>query len=1559
MSKEFEEPEDSVRKGAAGDRALEPTTVSRGDAPGEMSPESPSTGADTDDAQPDERWSLGRFQPLALVSRRRAKRGLVAVFFLSLLTIGLVTQSERGQDFALRAALSRVQSSLLGKLTIQGVRSGTLLTGATITGVRLDAEDGRRFLFADSVVVRYSILAALAGEPPIRSTIFWGLDLEISRYASDQSINLNHLLVEGDRVDGSEVGEPPNRVSLGHVGFRESRVHILTPTTKRSGPRLIQGPEGGLLRELSFNSLDIDVEDAVLSISDEPQFTARLASFSSEIGVLEEPFVIDEAHGLVSYGDRGIEISEGRYRMPGGLIQGNLTVGPRTEGEQWIFSADIESDGWTLLSDIGWIDSRIPDGRFRGAAELRIENGVHLVVRDVETELEAGSVLFNGGVSFDEGVELNGMQITANPLPLELLEPWIARDLPLDGWLSGETSFNGSLTDLTVNGRVTLVPTGLGGTLTSAEFQGALHTGDNPGATDFLVSLGSMNYDVLSALWPEFPWAGSGSGQVRVHGRVDDGVMVVGDMEHLSASSLQTVAEVNGMFWRGTESGSWITDMSVDFQPLAVGVLSGIAPDLQLKGDARGSIVLSGALNDVVINADLNVGDGHIQGRGYTDLRNPTAQYRVELEADELPLFSLSGQVPDETTWSGSLNLEGSEATPDLMSLDLTGSAYASRLGALGVDALSTEMRVRNGVLIADSLKANVGGVELIGSGRLGLVENRFGSVSVDFRADQLVGLRAALMGVADSILVQEELTPLDREFLRLQGIEPDTFPRLADVRLDGAVHGAANVSGRLGDIDAGIVMQFEDAFWKRNHVDSARIALTATGLPDAEGVWEMAATAYGLEVNGRRFQKAGFEADMFERDGEARLEVMRRPSEQYHASGAFVVDSLSGSIDVDEFNIQVDESEWSLVRPAHVEWDEHMISADSIEIARFGVEPMNLVADGTVSREGESDFRLGVSGLQVEKMLNLSQIEEHEVAGHIDLDLSLMGSMESPRIDGVFQIEGPQFGAVQLTRIDGDVTYRTRELRFDLDGFDGEREALRASGTLPVDLTLMAADERVIDSPMRVEVVADSLDAAIALSYVTSLEGVVGVVSGGVSIGGVPSAPAPEGRVTLSDAAWSIEAIGVRHTGVNGTITLREGRTAEVVLSAQGNGRSDVTGTVLLEPFSDPELNLQFGFDRFLAVSRADVESSVSGNFDLTGKYSRPLAEGALTVDEGTIFVDELQRAADIVDLTDPFLFESGLAVDTTTLISQPLFAGLRNPFFDNLRVDIDLSVPRNSWLRSIDSDIEMSGDLLVRYDRRAGDFVLIGELEAVRGSHRVLGRTFELDGGSVLFLGRPGLNPDLNIEASSRIRRQNEPPLNVSALVEGTLVQPAVTLSTGEAGIAEEDLVSYLVFGQPSGASRQLGGLGRRGVVSSAVQGTVTFVGGVLTNQFGSAVFGNFLDYFSVQQSGGQSFGREYFAQTQVEVGKYVGDNLFTVVVLRPTDNSAQNQNTVAGVRVEWALTDDYNVEGFLEDRFLRSGSLSLGSTAGLIENDRIWGVLFFREWGYGQKRNSTEQN
>jgi autotransporter translocation and assembly factor TamB len=565
--------------------------------------------------------------------------------------------------------------------------------------------------------------------------------------------------------------------------------------------------------------------------------------------------------------------------------------------------------------------------------------------------------------------------------------------------------------------------------------------------------------------------------------------------------------------------------------------------------------------------------------------------------------------------------------------------------------------------------------------------------------------------------------------------------------------------------------------------------------------------------------------------------------------------------------------------------------------------------------------------------------------------------------------VEDPQYGDFGLTRLEGSLEYRERQAAFLLDAWDEERRVVSGEGIVPVNLALSEVEGRAVEENMDVTMRVDSLDAAVALVYLSALEDVAGTVSAQIHIGGTPSRPEPSGTVTLADAAWTVDALGVRHTGVSGELLLQRNRTVGIKLASIGssaaNGTSTVSGIVRLEPeVTNPTLDLTISFDRFLAVDRRDMLSTISTEGEglrLTGTYQLPVLRGDVRVEEATLFVEEFARNVGIVDLRSPLLYAPGIAVDTTVFITQPLIAGLSNPFLDNLRVNIDLAVPRNLWLRSGDMNVEMGGDLIVAYDRGQGDLVLVGELEALRGTYVVLGRTFEVDGGTASFLGQPGINPTLAIEAFSRVRRREGERLEVRATVEGTLVEPLVTLSTEEAGLSQSDLISYLVLGQSSG---EAGGIGQ-----NITAGGITLATGALVNQLGTALaaeipFVNRLDYLAFSQqsdafggdgrSGLGAYTGSVVGGTQVELGKYLNEDVFVIFVLGGENVAGDGQGasvTFRGVRMELALLESLFLEAFFEDRFLRSGSGGLGGSG--LDGGKLVGLLIFGEWGYGSQQ------
>jgi translocation and assembly module TamB len=686
------------------------------------------------------------------------------------------------------------------------------------------------------------------------------------------------------------------------------------------------------------------------------------------------------------------------------------------------------------------------------------------------------------------------------------------------------------------------------------------------------------------------------------------------------------------------------------------------------------------------------------------------------------------------------------------------------------------------------------------------------------------------------------------------------------------------------------------------------------------------------------------------DRSGSGEVHMTRRESESYTLAGDFQLDSVGGEAHLTEMVATLEERTWSMARPTWISWTADVLGVEDLEVIREGDDPMRLTAAGTLAREGESDFQLDVDGLHLERLGAMLRNDPLDIAGHLDLRVRVRGPAPAPLIDAELEIEDPRFRNMTLSRVEGTMSYRDRAAAMTLGAWDGERQALTASGTVPVDLSLGEVASRRLDEPMDLVLAADSLDAGLALAYFGSLEDVVGVISADVQLRGTTENPIPSGQVRLEDGAWTMEALGVRHRNVSGSLDLREDQTVTVDLSTTGTGTSTVTGTIRLSPLDDPSLDLTVSFDRFRAMERRDIEGTLSGDLTVTGTYQRPLTEGTLTVDEGLLQVDEFSRAAGVVDLSDPRLFSQGLAVDTTVFMSQRILADIRNPFLDNLRLNVNLSVPRNTWLRSNEMNVEMGGDLLVRYDRSAGDLVLVGELQALRGTYLVLGRTFEVDEGIVSFIGRPGINPSLDIAAVSRFRTSEGGQVAITATVDGTLVQPRVTLTSEAGELSQSDLISYLVFNQSAAevgrAQQSFLGQATGGAAATAVSGVVTFGLGSFVNQSGAAIAQELsLDYVAVS-SGPASAEWAGLRSAQLELGRYLGDDVFAVVTFRPLIEEASR---FGGVRIEWALTDVYNFEAFVEDRFLRSGVGFLGIQE--LGGELLYGVLFAREWSYNQ--------
>ena len=1456
----------------------------------------------------------------------------------------MLVKTSRGHRVALDLLLDRTRATLAGDLVVDGIRSGNLLTHATLTGLELSAEGGRRFLSADSVELRFSLLQLFNRNEgrELSSIIVWGLDLEISRYASEQLSNVQRVLsprVETVVDGGSEPESPPASFALGRIEVRGGTVQLLTPAGDDTTGLTVPSPDGdGLLKRITLEELDLELENAVLDPSNTARmFAAQLTHLSMKVAVVSELVTLADASGEIVYGSGGITFSQGNFRLPGSVLRGEISAGPNEPDGPWSVTASLSTEGDGDLEDLKWLDDRIPSGSFRGGVRISVAESVEVVVEEVQIELEGSSLTLDGRIVLGEQISLDRLNVTVNPLALDRLEPWIGSSLPLDGWLSGEVRFSGTLEDLVTIGRVTLVPTGYGGSQTTVDFSGTLHGGANPGATAFQAHLAPLNYQLLDLVVPAVPLGGVGSLTFEVSGRVDDGLQFVADASH--GDSLQTSrALVSGALTR-TETGDWVADVQVDVVPLALSILGELRPDLELGGEVTGRVRGVGRLRDLQVSGEFDAAGGTVVLNGVVDMRRLGSFYRFDVAVESVPLDKFSTRLPPRSMWNGSLSVEGRGLRVDSMDAAATLFVSRSRIGVLHIDTVTAHLRASAGILTLDSLDAVLGGVVVTGEGRLGMAAPLDGEARFTFSTGSLGGLRPLLLG--DTVIAKDTLSALEAALLAFEGVDVAALPDTADVRMHGSVYGTIRLVGSVDALDVELDMDVRGAVYGHNRVDSATVHLTADELPGFSGEWDVLLDAFGVQYQGRSFERVHLDADMIRLQGRAALEVERGLGERLEARGQFAFDSLGGSIRLEEATATLDSLEYFLAQPSRVTWNERSISIEDLEVRRDDHDHMRLNANGTLSRSDASDFELRVEGLHVERVARVMELDDVALSGHLDLALSVRGAADDPVIVGWFEFEEPSLAQVLFTRVAGELEYGAKVADVRVEAWQGDRRVLSAVGAVPIDLSLSEVERRQVARPMDLRVVADSLDAAVALAYFGTLEDVVGTVSGEVRLGGTSEAPEPDGVMTLSEGGWLIDVLGVRHSDVAGTVTLEPDLTAVVDLSLNATGRAVVTGTLTLDPIGDPGFDLQITLEGFQAVQRRDVESRVSGALTLTGRLGRPFVQGELTVDEAVIYVDEFVRNAEIVDLSNPAIF----GADSTAFSTQPLVRDL--PFLEYLRAEVTLAVPRDTWLRSADMDVEIGArELQVRYSRRDRDLVMIGELQALRGSYSVLGRRFEVVGGTVGFLGTPGMNPTLDIQAVSRIRRLEGEPLMINANVEGMLTAPRVTLASEEAGLVQSDLISYLVFGRSSAELAT----GQTAFLEGAAGSVLTALSGAVASQIGAALAqGIGVDYLSITQAGDFALTSgltNSLANTQVEIGQYVGPNTFMVIVFRPLFGQAPGGSFLGGARIEWSLSDQYTVEAFFEDRFLRSGSARFGRFG--VPPPKVWGVFIFREVG-----------
>jgi autotransporter translocation and assembly factor TamB len=1377
--------------------------------------------------------------------------------------VGLGTEAGREVVVAtaLRVALSAVRGSVAVDSTAGGVYDGLVAFGVHVAG-----EDGRPLIDIPRLQVRYRVRDFLSRRIVLGELSLSGARVTLERLPGGR-FNYQQVLRLGE---GSGGGGPSLLVAFRNVTVDSLRVLIRTPRGDSTvmHERVIEVPRA-LLPYVRLSSpfpgergIRLDVA-ALKASASEPALDIRDAQGSVEVRGDTIAFDLDRA-----------ELPGTQSTMRGRMWE--LARGPRVD---LAFRADAFASR-DLSALFGWL---VPGLTGTGALTVRSESDSVLRVRGEQLDLTAasgGSIRGSFGARAGPGQDwaTERLDVTTRDFDVAYLRG-LLDTVPVDGRVTGRTRMDGPRTAVRQQIDWVFRDRRADSAETQIRGSGVIAFGGTEGIVfrKFQVEFARVALATVHVIAPSVELRGDVEGAGVLDGPWRN-VTFTGLLAHIAGDL--PVSHANGTIRLDTRSNTVGVWGALQFDSLQFDGVRPSYPQAVLAGAMAGDVHLAGYLDSLSLVVDLAGPGGALQGGGTVVLAAPRlGAHDLDVRFRRLTLEPLERRMHG-TALNGTLtgDVEVDSLAPPVMDLALV--LGPSLLGDARLDTVRAHVRVRDSVLLADTLELQTRGVAFVGRGGLGLTTARRDSLVLQVQADSMGSLAPLLLQLAG------------RDTAALAG---DT--------LTGTVRGEVTLSGSLDRLSAAWSLDGPRLTWNGVHLRGTRTA----GRFDAGGRGAIAAQldVDSVLVGTRVFPDLvaavvgrGDSLNWIALGGIGDAAGVRAGGIWFARSPDFVVrfDSLVLAAAADE---------WRLEPGATATVGDSAIALTGMTLATADGRSRATLR-GAVPRAGSATVEGSIETLPLPDVWALLQRDTGAVAGQLSGTFQVGGRASAPEIKGSFSMRDAVFSEYRTPLVDGSIDYRARRLTGTLNTWRGGTRILTVELDLPLDLGFHAVERRRLPGPITVRGRADGVDLSLLSAMTPMVRRTEGRLSADLGITGTWETPWLTGSVEIQDGAATFPALGVRHQQIFGRLVL-SGDTIRVdtLSAASGEGTAAVRGIVRLAELTRPVLDLSITADNFSALAIPDfLTLTTSGAVKLTGPVYGATLTGTGTIPRGVVhFADIVEKQ--IVNLEDTL---GVLDSATAALIrKQGLGPSFESRFLDSLRiVGLGLTMGNDVHLRSTEADIFLSGQVTV--GKVADHYRIDGTLQTPRGTYQLylrptpVRKAFTVTRGEVRYFGTPDLNAALDIDARHQLRGTRGEVVQVYVHLGGTILEPQLRLSSDvQPPLTDAEIISYLVLGAPS-AEAASGEVGRYGLesitsLSSQISGSL---GGQLIADLGIP-----LDFLEVRPQ----FGARGFEATEIAFGRQIGDRWFLTVSPRLCRKQAFTLQNVGGtlefrVAQHWSL-------------------------------------------------------
>ncbi|MGQ1948449.1 translocation/assembly module TamB domain-containing protein [Geofilum sp. OHC36d9] len=592
------------------------------------------------------------------------------------------------------------------------------------------------------------------------------------------------------------------------------------------------------------------------------------------------------------------------------------------------------------------------------------------------------------------------------------------------------------------------------------------------------------------------------------------------------------------------------------------------------------------------------------------------------------------------------------------------------------------------------------------------------------------------------------------------------------------------------------------------------------------------------------------------------------------------------------------------LQNQAHIAYSDSLIQLQNLFLTDALDSSFSMKADAFFNQKDSISITTSIGGINLQHLSNY-HLTKDAITGRMNLLVNVSGNNNQFRVNAQTVINQLALEPLTIKQINAGIYYPGDSLYFNTAIHNAVNDSIYLEGVTPLTITLQ--DSLVLSWPetIKAHLKADKTHLSGFFTQIKGLEQPKALLSLDLTANGKATDPMLKGTIDVKQGVMPLPKYGIDYNNIRLKLLIDSTKIQlDSLYIMNQKGYLMTQGFVEMENslFSDQikNSNLNITAHEFYLARHRDYEIQINANTFLKDIESKPQFGGNIKVLRSGFNVKALAglngNGSEVnVPLLTQALTRQAADSNVTiqikdTIASKKIKNTNPQKILNNLTGSLKIEIPRNTWLRSPDMQMEVYGNLDII--KNSSFFELFGTLGIQRGFYTLYGKKLNIDEGEFTFTGGEKFDPLLNLKASYIFRTAEKEKKTLSIIVSQRLSNPEIKFQLDKQEIPEADAMAYMLFGQPFDQLNH----GNQQGVSDAMSSRL--LSNLVTTQL-SKTIGKTLNLDMIEIDASDNWQNSTFM-----VGKYITNDLF-VTYQRSFGQSGENDITPETITLEYEIT------------------------------------------------------